>query len=258
MKRRFNYTGRIRVPQKTITITLDRDSHGTIESFKAIINLVEFQLPATAKVFVEAYYRTEQHRYDFGTVGKIKSPENTSLSDLAYTENLKFRVLVVGDNGKILAAADRIRPVGEVQKSILPVELDSSLEKQIWRIAYEGDENAPILHINKNIPGMNENVLHSSEFIFHVYPSVLREVLTHIIFIDILTDQEEPDAEWQEKWLKFATMIFGDQPPNLCKNSDNFDTDQAEEWIENVVKEFCASRNNWEEFVARFEGIPND
>jgi hypothetical protein len=257
MKRRFNYTGRKRILEKNISIVLQRNDHGAIESFKATINLAQLELPETAKVFVEAYYRTEQKRYDFGTVGGVKSPDDTSLSDLAYTENLRFRVLVVDASGKILASANKVKPVGELEESILPVDY-VDLGKQIWRIVYEADEDGPVLQLNRKIPQI-ETLSHSPEFIFHVYPAVLREVLMHMIFIDTITNQEEPDTLWQEKWLKFSTETLGEAPPKLYKTSPDFDSDIAEAWVNDVVEEFCASKSSdWNEFLEQIMVNSND
>ena len=255
MKRRLNYTDRKRIMQTMVSIRLNRDDQGQVESFGANIDIDELALPGSAKVFIEAYYRTEQKRYSFGTVEKIERPKSTSLSELAYGENLKFRLLVIGDNGKILAAADRIKPEGMLDESILPVVFEP-LEQQVWKLQYGGDDGAPILKLNSAIPEI-KNIARKPVFIFHIYPSVLREVLTHLVFIDMLTDQNEPDVDWQEKWLKFAAALVT-ETPNLCVASRDFDGDAVEDWIEEVVQEFCVSRSDWKEFTDGIEASLND
>ena len=246
MKRRLNYTGRARIRQELITINLIRAGNGTVESFKAIIDLKGLGLPGTAKVFIEAYHRTEQQRYDFGTVGKIVVPDDISLSNLGYAENLKFRILIVDDNGKILASADRVKPVNEAKEPLLPVYIDD-LGKKVWCIAYTDADGAPILRLNKNIPEIKD-ISRTPKFFFHIYPAVLHEILTHIVFIDTLEDQEDPETEWHKNWLNFATLILGRKPPNLCKG-DDFDEEEVEKWIEDVTTEFCNSKSNWNEFT---------
>src|SRR5208283_2973626 len=99
MRRKFNYTGRIRIMQELITINLIRGDRGSVESFRVVIDLKGLGLPETAKVFIEAYHRTEQQRYGLGTVEKMVVPNDISLSSLGYAENLKFRILVVDNNG---------------------------------------------------------------------------------------------------------------------------------------------------------------
>ena len=256
MKRRFNYTGRTRIKHESITITLLRDSHASIESFKAVIDFKGLKLPEAARIFVDAYHGTEQRRYDFGTVGKMTPPDDMSLSDLAYTEDLKFRILVVDGDGKIIAAADKVKPTDEAKEPLLPVDF-VDLGKKVWRIEYNDEEGAPILKLNKNIPEI-KNISLTPKFFFHIYPAVLREILTHIIFVDKLENQEEPDTEWHGKWLTFAILISGVDPPNLCADDEeNFDEGEAEKWIEDVVTEFCNSKSNWYEFTQSIERMVN-
>jgi hypothetical protein len=105
MKRRFNYTDRKRILHENITITLNREK-GRIKSFSATIDFNNMSLPADAKVYIVAYHRTEQKIFDYGIVGNPVAPQDTSLTELAYTENLRFRILVVDQYGLILAHAD--------------------------------------------------------------------------------------------------------------------------------------------------------
>ena len=51
MKRRINFTQRIKIPQKNTSLTLIREN-GVIKSFNAVINLQNLALPFDAKVFI--------------------------------------------------------------------------------------------------------------------------------------------------------------------------------------------------------------
>ena len=55
MIRRFNYTGRIKISQNRIDVTLFKDNDG--KYFKAKINLEGLKLPPWAKVFIEPNYK---------------------------------------------------------------------------------------------------------------------------------------------------------------------------------------------------------
>lgn len=258
MKRRFNYTGRKKIPREQITITLNRDA-GSVRSFNATIDMNGLNLPPGVKVYVEAYHRTESKRFDFGTVGKMLSPRDTTLTALAYTESLRFRVLVVdetGQHGLLLVHADRITPISEAgKKSILPVEF-RDLGHQIWLVEYGEQDEAPILILNRNIPNIENITKSDPQFIMFVYPAVIREVLTHMIFIDGVDSPFEPSTDWHGDWLGFARRILpGEGPPeNLNSREVNFNGEEVEKWINRVVEEFCASRNEWQKYINQLTG----
>ncbi|MGB9759987.1 MAG: hypothetical protein ACP5KW_08595 [Thermoproteota archaeon] len=263
MKRRINFTNRIKIKREQINITLIRDPQTKeIVSFDASINLNGMNLPSDAKVYVEAYYRTEAKRYDFGTVSKIEPISDTKLADFAYRENLKFRVIVVdikgkyGARGLILAHADRIRPTtGAKTKSILPVEF-SDLGKQVWKVKFEGDEDAPILVFNETIPNIQNIAKTDPQFIMLVYPAVLREVLMHMFFVDRLDSTSDPSAEWQKDWLEFAKRILpGEEVPKSPEEASYDNKEDIEKWVEKVVEEFCNSRKEWDYFIKQLSEV---
>lgn len=230
-----------------------------MRSFSAKINLDGFNFPPDAKVYIDAYYRTEVKRYDFGTAENIVPPRDTGLAGLAYPENLKFRILIVdksGQHGLILAHADRIRPLSDMDtKSILPVDF-IDIGQQIWRVDFTGDSGSPILVINKKIPNIETIVKSDPQFIMYVYPAVIREVLTHIVFVDGVESPSDPSIEWHSDWLDFSRRVLpGEGPPEILDpREDNFEGDAAKEWINKVVEEFSASRNEWRKLINQISG----
>lgn len=258
MRRRINYTGRRKIPKEEVSIILNKDDH-TIRSFNVKINLDGFNFPPDAKIYIDAYHRTEIKRYDFGTVENIVQPHDTGLAGLAYPENLKFRILIVdesGQHGLILAHADGIKPTSDLDmKSILPVDF-IDIGQQIWRVDFTGDSGSPILVINKKIPNIETIVKSDPQFIMYVYPAVIREVLTHIVFADGVESPSDPSIEWHSDWLNFSRRVLpGEGPPEILGPwEDNFDGDAAKEWINKVVEEFSASRNEWRKFINRISG----
>jgi len=254
MKRRFNYTGRYRIPREKISIMLNRDG-GSVRSFTVTLDLNGMNLPPDAKVYIDTYHRTEYKRFDFGTAGNITPPPSASLFGLAYTENLKFRILVVDksshQHGLILAHTDRLSPISEEErKPILPVEF-RDLGQQIYRVDFAGDEDSPVLIINDRIPNI-ENISKSDpQFIIYVYPAVIREILTHMIFVDGVDSPADPAIDWHKDWLDFSrTILPGEGHPGILDPKDeNFETESAKNWIDKVVEEFCSSRNEWKEYI---------
>ena len=258
MKRRFNFTGRRKIPREKISIILNRDGDSVWLS-DVSIDLNGMNLPSDGKVYVDAYHRTEIRRYNFGTVNNIKCPTDTGLSALAYSENLKFRVLVVDESaqhGLILAQADRIKLAVDMdRKSILPVDF-RDLYHQIWKVEYGGDEGAPILVLNSTIPNIGNIAKSDPQFIMYVYPTVIREVLTHMVFVDNVDSISDPSVDWHRDWLNFARRILNGKgsPEILSPQEESFESDEVVKWIYEVVEEFCASRNEWREYINSLSG----
>ncbi len=262
MKRRFNYTGRKRIKREMITINLIRQN-GRIVSFSLDCNrlkkaVASLNLPPDAKIYVEAYYRTELKRFDFGNVENITPIEPLSLKDLAYPENLKFRILVVdASDGRILAHADRLKPDEPAEKkSILPVEF-KDLGNEIWHVEYGADEGAPILCINRRITNITNIAKQDSQFFMHVYPAVIREILTHMVFVDKVDSVTEPETDWHKDWLKFCENLGVPPPESLNPDDiDNFDRDEALRWIDQVITSFTdLHHHEFQEYLKKLEEV---
>jgi len=257
MKRRFNYTGRQRIKRERISLSLIRENE-SITSF--ILNRLELDgltLPEDARVYVEAYYRTELKRFDCGTVNDLKIPLTGDLRELAYLQNLKFRILVTDPaNGKILAHADRFSPEAPAEKkSILPVEF-KDLGNEVWRVDYEGEGGAPILCINSRIPNVQNIAKTDSQFFIHVYPAVLREILTHMVFVEGVDSVSDPEADWHADWLKFSRDLGVNPPDSLDTGNDNFNKYAAAEWINNVVEASCNQyTDRFQEYIHKLEEV---
>lgn len=250
MKRRFNYTGRKRIPLDRIEITVNRKG-GVVETFHATIKLDNLDLPHEAAVYVEAYHRSDIMRYCFGTVGEVTQPLDTSLTHLAHVDQIRFRVLVVdGSNkrGVILASADRLRPLGQYEKhSILPVDF-RDLGRQVWKLEYGGDE--PILAVNSLIPNIHNLVKTDARFHTYIYPAVVREIFTHMLFIDgadIFGEMDDLD-EWQANWCAFAKRFLTEE--DWATMEEGSDSSEKLSWIERLVQEFCLSQTrDWQKLI---------
>jgi hypothetical protein len=258
MKRRLNYTGRKKIKRENVSINFIRQNGAVVAFAVNKLDLSELLLPSKARVYVEAYYRTELKRFDFGTAGSISNPSPCDLSGMAYPENLKFRILVVDpSDGKILAHADRISPEEPAEKKpILPVEF-SDLGNEIWRVKYEGDEGSPILIINRKIPNIQNIAKQDAQFLIYVYPQVIREVLTHMVFVDEVDSTTEPSTDWHGDWLNFIRQLRVEFPETLNKKDENFSEEDALRWINDTVTAFCNSYSNkFEEYIHKLEETP--
>jgi len=259
MKRTLNYTGRKKIERKNVTISFIRQN-GKVTAFAVDkLDLNNLNLRSDAKVYVEAYYRTELKRFDCNTAGNIRIPPSCNVRDMAYPENLKFRILVVDpSDGKLLAHADGISPEEPAEKkSILPVEF-SDLENEIWRVEYKGDGGSPILIINSRIPSIQNIAKHDAQFLVYVYPQVIREVLTHIVFVDGVDSTTEPSIDWHGDWLNFIKQ-FGVQVPETLGKDDEVSKENALNWINDSVTAFCNFYSNkFEEYIRKTEEEHHD
>jgi hypothetical protein len=258
VKRTFNYTGRKKILQEKVAIKLNRRNN-SIESFTATIDLEGMDLPPNANVYIEVYHSTDYMRYHFGTVGNLIHPQDTKLEHLAYTENLMFRVLLVdvsGRYGQILAAADNISPIATTgKKSILPVDF-RDIGQQIWNIDYSGHEGAPMLIFNKNIPNIENLAKSDFQFFFFVYPAVIKEIVMKMAFVDGVDSTSDPSIDWHADWLKCTKIISNqDLPENLNQQSENFNKDDVEYWIDHVIDDFCSNHlTKWRAFINQIRG----
>jgi hypothetical protein len=261
MKRRINYTGRKRISLERISINLVKNEHSKIFAFNAVIKLDDLALPKDSKVYVEAYNTAELRRFDFGIIGNILQPADTTFKGIMNLDNLKFRVLVVDESsshGRILAQIDNIRTQSPSDKiSILPVEF-LDLGRQLWQLEFNGDEGSPSLLLNKSIPNIENIAKTSPEFKISVYPPVIREVLIHLIFIDGVDNISDPPIDWHKDWLQFAKSILPSEsiPKEILESevrTDNNSEEIALAWINKVVEEFCNKRNEWEDYLNRLK-----
>ena len=129
MQRRFNYTNRQRIKQSDLSFAIVEDDQGR-PKFHADIDLTNYDLPPTAKVWVEAYDRNAFMRFPFGSAESPGNETSTTLADFVGTDSYYFRVKVVDGHrhSRLFAVADSISPVrkhdeDESAKSLLRVTI---------------------------------------------------------------------------------------------------------------------------------------
>lgn len=235
MIRRFNYTGRRRIPHSKVKIRVAENGGG--RSFDAELDLDDLELPAEALLFVEAYHRSTYRRYEFGTVGQRQVPSDRRLLGIpVQTPLFRVKVVVREDGvGRIVAAADQIVPRqsekdDEARQSLLPVEYED-LGDRVW--ALDLDSEWPRLRLNSRIEGIRDAARSGSEFLTLVYPEVLRAILSKAL----LSGDADPDCDddaWGTLWLRFACRNLGrPRPPDESGG-------EVAEWIDEAVNAFCA------------------
>lgn len=241
--RRLNYTGRRRLGQSDARVFI-QTAEGQPPTFGATLTLGEYDLPADAKVFVEAYRQTSFMRFPCGTVGAFRLPDDRHLREFDSPEGVLFRVRITSSTapeGLLLAEADALRPglTEEVEQnsiSLLPIR-SHDLGHQIFRVDFA---DRPVLLVNSRVGDWRSASL-DPVFISLVFPAAMREILTRILHIEKYFEIEESDR-WESQWLKFCVAFPGvpDVPPD--------DKDKIDDWVDEAVGAFCRDRTIYARF----------
>ena len=251
MIRKFNYTGRKKIKRGNVRVDLLRDPDGR-RFFNISVLLDDLALPAEACIYVETYHRMAYRRFDFGTVGNKRIPEDRFLRNLPESVTPLFRVKVVdrtAAHGRILAALDKIRPESidrqpAGSQSLLYVEY-GDLGQRIWELDLDGDW--PVLRLNRQAGEIGLIASGDDRFMALVYPEILRQILVRIVVTDEHTDPD-CDDDWPSLWLQLACSLSGRTVPPSGAAEDQ------KAWIENAVNAFCESNMIMERFNKAFQG----
>ena len=237
MIRKFNYTGRQRIPHTKVQIRLIPDEPRP-PLFEAKLDFADLGLPSDGSVFIEAYDKSSYMRFSCGTVEFPVQQSDCHLSELQSRDGISFRVKVVditAQHGKVLAIADRLPPVRLDEKeadkeSILGVRYSDGLGDEVWRLDLSG--NLPLLELNKDLEDLSLREIVRSDplFISLVLPAVVRQIFAYIV--DQGVDASGDD--WKSLWLRYAAQIGAE--PDIRWS----DREEKEKWIDSaVVPAFC-------------------
>lgn len=230
MLRKLNFTERAKIPRSSVRVTLRRDDDGVLV-FDPHLSFDGVPVAASARVFIEAYYRTSFMRFDCGSVDAFAPPDDRRLTDIDATSVVRFRVKLV-DEHRIMAVADDIVVSEERRETsgrvpLLPVNFTDALGQQAWRVAFE--PNGPVLELNNRIDAIKDIAKNDAAFFALVYPAAVRQVLTQILLVD-QHDAHQDGDDWWTLWLRWAARYVSPLPR---------DADDAPFWIEEVVSAFC-------------------
>ena len=227
--RRYSYLGRQKILQQHVAFSL-KEIKGHLFA-KCRLDLTHYELPADAKVFVEAYRLETYMRFEAGTVSQLDLPEQIPLTEFDYADGIKFRIKIASKDGVLLAEADKIQPGdSELPENRLP--LITTVSRDLGELVYEVDLNhEPQLVINSSYGNWRE-LATDPFFKSVVFPSVVREVLTKILVIDNHTETTDMD-DWKSQWLKFGTLL-----PGAGTLKSKMSLEEKFEWITSVVESF--------------------
>jgi hypothetical protein len=218
-----------------VHVTLRRDADGVLV-FDPRLSFDAAGVVPSARVFIEAYYRTSFMRFDCGSVGAFAPPEDRRLTEIDGTGLVRFRVKIVDNDAndhRIVAVADDVvvseeRPEAGGRMPLLPVNFSDALGQQAWRLAFE--TNGPVLELNNRIDDIRNVAKSDAVFFALVYPAAVRQVLTQILLVEGHDAREEGD-EWWHFWLRWAARFSSATMPA--------NEEDAPFWIDDVIAAFC-------------------
>jgi hypothetical protein len=229
MKRSINSTGRQHITHAMVSFNILRGPTGEAKSFTANLDgLANLKLPATARISIEPYLSHSSMRFDFGTVGIVKNPLDTSLDEIDHGGEINFRIKVTDDgeaghSGRLLAMGDRLsanpaHDPGQGRLPLLPVKLEA-LGERVWEIS-TADGERPYLLLNNRIKGLAARIQDDPLLRGAVLIEAFRKVLAAMLYSDA-----GGEVAWAEDWKIFLDKEL-DQP-----FPDDLDFDDDEERI---------------------------
>jgi len=249
MIRRFNYTGRKKIPRAKVSISLNGGPEKTL-SFDATVDFEGLPVPPSANIFIEAHRRDYFRRFPCGTVSVPKFPRGRILESLDTNALVRFRVKAVDNKGRIVAVAENIQPKRleeeEADKLCLLYVDFADLGHAIWRLDLESDW--PTLQLNKNIEDIREVARSNHSFLALVYPEVLRQIFLKILVEEDHTDPETDPDDWMSGWLRYAIDLLGKKQMPSSGQSEPIKQEKLK-WIEDAVEAFCSNNKIMEKFV---------
>ncbi len=259
MRRIFNYTGREKLYREHITITSVDRHDSEYPACRATIDLTTYDFPETAKVYLEAYFKSSMMRFDYGTVNQVLSfADKIHYLDELQSNTPTFRVKVVDESediGRLIAVADGIQSSAEETKKVekLPLLYVSyeDLEDRIWSLDLTEVFAMPTLLINSSLDlnqPVNEVVRTHPLFVSLVFPNVVEQILSHIILN--IEDVDETDVDnWRTKWITYGKTLTR---MYIDRDISDLTDDEREAWVNHVVHEFCILNDvkmNFEKFI---------
>jgi hypothetical protein len=249
MQRRFNSTGRTRIPRSRVEIKLQEPlDSGAFPVAFATIDLAGLNLPSSATVEMEAYFRSSSMRFGCGTVASIAVPSSMELSEIDRGGAVRFRLLVIdaSQTGRIIAAADGLRPVldrsSPDRQPLLPLR-ETDLGDQLWKVDVDY-RTGPTLLINGTIPGLASKLREQPLLQGLILPYALRTIL-----VELGRGADEEEDLWRKDWHVFLHELDVPVEPD-----DPDDPESLEDWVEHIVDVFCALKS----FATRVKGAVED
>lgn len=237
--KRMNFTSRKRLTRDEANVVIHPAADPAAPAtFDVDLDLAPLRPEANeARIFVEAYHQTTRMRFDFGTVAApvIPPPASRRLVEFTDWRDVRFRVKVTdvtSAHGRILAWANRIRPMGpeDQDQADLVRFRDAELDGLLWDLDF--DDDGPVVLTEKNAGGA-QRIGRDDCFIAAAYPEVLRRSLERALIDEGVShdDSEHWFGRWYDGFLKAKLNLSPPPPPDQ--------KDACKEWIVDAVRAFA-------------------
>lgn len=235
--RSLNYTGRWKIPRETITIAREHAADG--RSLRVRVRPVsEAPLPVGTRVILEPY---DAHfyadRFDLGVYRGGDLDKEVPLRGAGASVDFRRVRLKFTDERGLIRAHAVVELMGEEEcaapsRSILSIRNGNaeSMGDLPYRFVYEYGEGS-LLEVHPDVGPWRQVARHPA-FRSLVFPQVLREGLIETARRQSWHLEDDTDEQLQKNWIRFAVNLQPDMP------SDG--EEETREWIETVVKKFCA------------------
>lgn len=251
---RIKFLERVKILQQHVTIRTE--TQGRAKRFTVELDLSSYKFEPNFEVIVEAKTLLETLRFKLGTVGGGLSRTPKDISRLQ-SERIIFNLLVIDPGtARKAGSAQAVRPTRADGKtvapeSLLPVDLSEATHGLLWKVRFEdtdaeGHTDAPVLVFAKDAAkGSAAVFVRDSAVRAMVFPAALQTILTKILLIDDHSFAED-GASWRDAWLRFASHLLGDPPPDRETGDTIHDT---VDWIERAMQSLAGRAGFLDEYI---------
>jgi hypothetical protein len=238
IKRRINYTGRKRIPQSAVAVSMLPLLPNEAPRATASFELGPMEFPPSSSIVLEAYQRSQGMRFELGTIEHPAIPQEFQLDEIDPGESVLFRLKVVESDeqtGRILGAVNRIRPDSRAtpdgRRRLFPVE-QLDLGQEAWRVRITAA--GPVLQLHFGLPQMIAQLQSDPLVQGLILPIALRQVLQ--VLADGSANDEADEESWRDDWLRYCkeSLKLEDDPADL-------NDEQREEWVDDGASRFARS-----------------
>ncbi len=247
MKRSFNYTDRVRIARKDVSIRLLEvlDERPNLE-VRTDLSGYGFEFGSVA--YLEGHNDTawERHKLADPLIPHAINP--VALSEFSEIGNVKFKIKVVDPSAdaRLLGLADNIPLVNPADvvgdpDGLLLVRW-SDIGQQIWKLDFDpAADGKPELLLSRRLREHEKKLSGDPMFRGCVLPEVFRRILEQAIIV--YGYDADDDRSWFSDWIGWMRSVpsIGVQVDTLLDASGDYEKRSA---IEDAVNEFADQRAN--------------
>lgn len=240
IRRKFNYTHRVRIPVSKVHVEVERGEDGRYRGMVKKLDLTDHGRHSeddwrAANVVVEARRVStgSYHWQKLGTVGEVQRQNSITpieLPGFSDDAEITFRLKVVDAAKKLLGEVDGVRPGEQTQADREPLIYlrPTDLNEELWRVDFD-DPSGPVVLVNRRLPNPSGLLTRDPLVRGLILPQIVRQVL------GAAASSEQQSEQWVVNWMTFAERLgHADLPPPEDDNA-------VDEWVDDVVELFTAN-----------------